>query len=212
MFVNLAGDHEKPSSSLITSAMFLASPLGFTCVRNMPTLRPSSKRTIAGSSKSTMLAASTAVVGTQQRGTRRLVLAFFAVAADASVHAEQEFAAGHEPAAEATPRVLQRARVHRDWVAPRCAAVDGAHGVRAEPAHQLEAPRPVAVRFPPGSVRPRRLLGADPTLEVPGDREVDQQGAVFELADAAVPVSGGIGERQHDRAIGPRRAVVVGTE
>ena len=41
-----------------TIAMFFASPLGFTWVRNIPTMRPSLSRTIAGSSKSTMLAGS----------------------------------------------------------------------------------------------------------------------------------------------------------
>ncbi len=62
MFVKRGCDHEKPSSSDTTIAMFFASPLGFTWVRNMPTMRPSGSVTIAGSSKSTMLAASNAIV------------------------------------------------------------------------------------------------------------------------------------------------------
>ena len=62
MLVKRGGLHEKPSSSDTTIAMFFASPLGFTCVRSIPTIRPSASRTIAGSSKSTMLAASNAIV------------------------------------------------------------------------------------------------------------------------------------------------------
>src|SRR6478672_10908350 len=108
MFVNRGGVHENPSSSDTTIAMFLASPLGFTCVRSMPTTRPSASRTIAGSSKSTMLAASNAIVGAEQRRPRRLVLAFFAVAADPAVHAHEQRIVRHRPATEAAARVLQR--------------------------------------------------------------------------------------------------------
>ena len=108
------------------------------------------------------------------------------------------------------PPCFKRPHVHRDWFAPGPAAVGGADDVCAEPALRLVGPGPVApfLRLRMGA--PGDALGLDAALEVSGDREVDDPGAVGELAEAAVPVARGAGPRQHHLRRRPGDAAVAG--
>ena len=137
-----------------------------------------------------VLPVETAVVGTEQRGARRLVLALLAVPGirPYTPSSSESFGISHAPSRQ--PACL-RAALHRHRIAPGRAAVRRAQHVGPEPTHGLVAPRPVAVFVAHRTACPRGLLGTDPALEVRRDREVDEQRAVRELQipQSQLPVS-----------------------
>ena len=102
-----------------------------------------------------------AVVGAHQRGSRRFVFAFLAVAADAAIDAHEQRAVGHQPAAEPAAAVLQRPRVHRDRVRSRSRRRrwSARHMCRASPASCSSTSSRRARRvIGPASRRPSGLM------------------------------------------------------
>src|SRR5262249_30031407 len=114
-------------------------------------------------------------------------------------------------AAEAAAAMLQRTDIDRHWLAPGLAIVGRAQHEGAEPALGLERPGPVAPLLGHWMRAPGRLLRLDATLEEAGDGEVDQQRAVGELRQAAIPVAHGRRPGQHDlqRLLVPGLAAVA---
>src|SRR5262245_42576880 len=107
--------------------------------------------------------------------------------------------------------MLERPHIDRNRIGPALAGVLRLHHESTEPGLRLVGPGPVAPFLRMRMRAPRRLLRLDAALEEAGDRHVDQERSVLELANAAIPIALRLRPGKDNCWFAPALAAVVGT-